>query len=100
MADGEDETISAGKPIPQLKSVTAGAGRTVNIVWADGRTSTIDLTPHIARHRAFAPLADNAVFAAVQADEWGWGIFWPDAPNAAIPTTILKDLERGTYGGD
>lgn len=96
MANDEDEFVSVGEPIPQLKSVTAGTARTVNIVWVGGRTSTIDLAPHIAQHWAFAPLADDTIFANVQADDWGWAIFWPDAPNAAIPTSTLEALERNS----
>lgn len=94
----KDDFISVGEPIPRLAAVRSAHDRSVEVEWEDGTRAIIDLSPLVLTHKAFLGLQDDRVFANVQLDDWGWGIFWPDVPDAAIANTTLQQLERGEYG--
>jgi hypothetical protein len=91
-ADGQ-EFVSVGEPIPRLRSVGIDKARTINVVWEDGASATIDLAPHISRNKALKPLEDDAVFDNVMLEERGRAIFWPQNPECAIPTTTIEHLQ-------
>lgn len=89
-----NDVIGAGSPIPRLSAVRPGEGRSVILTWEDQSITKADLSVHLAKFRVFAPLANDAVFDSVLLDEWGWAIYWPTAPGAAIPSDVLKDLPQ------
>lgn len=88
-----DDWVGAGEPIPRLKSARAIEPFGVEVEWEHGDIAVIDLTPLIQSHQAFHLLMGWEVFATLSLDDWGWGIYWPSAPLAAIPTTTLQDLQ-------
>lgn len=90
----QDDIISVGDPIRRLRAVRPGEGRSVILTWEDQTVTEADLSAHLARFRVFAPLADDEVFSSVLMDEWGWAIYWPSAPGAAIPSDLLDKLSQ------
>ena len=79
------DSIVSGKYAlpPQLKSVQALSGFRVHLVFADGVEREIDLEPCL-RGPIFDPSrADPKLFAAVQIDEVGDTICWPNGADIA-----------------
>lgn len=94
----DEDIMGAGARIPKLRGVVPGADRRVTLTWEDNSVTNVDLSAHLDKFRVFAPLVDNAVFASVALDEWGWAIYWPGAPGAAVPSDLLNELpnEQGS----
>jgi hypothetical protein len=90
----DDEMMSAGDRIRRLLAVRTAGGRSVTLTWEDQSVTTVDLSSHLSRFRVFAPLADDAIFETVVLEEWGWAIYWPTAPGAAIPSDLLDDMSK------
>lgn len=91
--------ISVGGPIPRLLAVRPAGGRRVILTWEDYSIAKVELAEHLSKFRVFSPLADDGIFQTVVLDEWGWAIYWPSVPMAAVPTDVLSRLpavEAGT----
>lgn len=101
MAD--NEIVSAGAPLPRIKSVTALAGRTLRVTWQSGETHEVDVSPALLSHRAFVALRnDDALFATAARDEYGDAVVWADGSELsavwlyelAEPATLSNDEFR------
>lgn len=87
-----DDWVGVGEPIPRIAHASTGDGRTIHVTWTTGERVFIDLTRHIASHRAFARLRiDDAFFKKMQVGKRGDDIFWPEVPECAIPCAYLVD---------
>ena len=62
---------------PLITAVQVAGDLKLSLTWNTGEIFVLDLTDTVKRQAAFAPLADPAVFAQVQLDEWGHGLDWP-----------------------
>ena len=61
-----------------IRCVTPGNGPTELVIdWDDDTRTTVDLAGVIARLKAFAPLAEPALFRKARVIDYGAGIEWP-----------------------
>ncbi|MBO9589512.1 MAG: DUF2442 domain-containing protein [Devosia sp.] len=84
-----EDIISVGERIPRLLAVHAAEGRRVVLTWEDGSVVTVDLADHFSSSKLFDILKSDFLFKKVALGEWGLDIVWPNAPHAAVPTTVL-----------
>lgn len=71
------EIISAGEPLPRIRSAAALDGRQVAIVWRDGGRKTVDLAPALGSRRIYIPLRhDDNLFQTLRVSEYGDAIEW------------------------
>lgn len=67
------------KPLPRLQSARALDGRNVEVVWRDGRSQAIDVSPALASRRIFLQLrTDDELFKTLRVNEDGNAIEWAD----------------------
>lgn len=77
---------------PRLHTVKIVSGFTVQLIYADGVEREIDLEPYL-HGPIFDPIrTDPQLFAAVQVDEVGDTICWPNGADIA-PETLYYDGE-------
>jgi hypothetical protein len=77
---------------PRLRTVKIVSGFTVQLIYADGVEREIDLEPYL-HGPIFDPIrTDPQLFAAVQIDEVGDTICWPNGADIA-PETLYYDGE-------
>jgi hypothetical protein len=92
-----NSTERAPERLPRVQSASAAkAPWTLNVVWADGEKSRVDLTGLIHRSRHFrAFLDDPAGFRRVGVTEWGSGIEWENGLDYSADTLrIVADEQR------
>lgn len=90
MTDNE-KLVGTGVPIHRIAAAEPDEGRSIKVTWTTGEKVSIDLTQHIATHKAFARLrVDDAFFRTMQIGEWGHDIYWPEEPDCAIPAVYLE----------
>jgi hypothetical protein len=77
-ADEEHPMTDTKQPLPRLRSVIAGPDYRVNVVWADEKAMTVDLSTVVKDGGVFAPLRDKDLFATVRIGERGRTLEWPD----------------------
>ncbi|MBY6239726.1 DUF2442 domain-containing protein [Methylosinus sp. Sm6] len=81
---------------PNIRSLRAGAGRTLIVTWKGGAESPVDIGAHIARFTIFAPLRDDAAaFAQVSVGEWGWSAHWAGEMEISSDTLWRLAREQG-----
>jgi Protein of unknown function (DUF2442) len=89
--------------LPRVLAVTAARTPwTLNISWADGLKSRVDLTGLIYRSRHFRVfLADPAAFRKVKVADFGGGIEWDNGLDYAADTLrTMADEQRPVTGAD
>ena len=89
--------------LPRVQSVNAAkAPWTLDIVWADGGKSRVDLTGLIHRSRHFrAFLDDPPGFRKVSVTEWGSGVEWENGLDYSADTLkMMADEQRPVTGSD
>jgi hypothetical protein len=89
--------------LPRVRSVTAArAPWTLNIVWADGTKSRVDLTGLIHRSRHFHVFLDDpAAFRKVSVSDFGGGIEWKNGLDYGADTLrTMADEQRPVTGTD
>lgn len=64
-------------PVGKLKSVSAGAGNTLDLVWDDGSEARVDLRDVIAGHKGLASIKPAKAFAQVKLSKDKWSVEWP-----------------------
>jgi hypothetical protein len=67
---------------PLVKSVRPLAGQRLRVEFDNGVTKVYDCTPLLGTE-VFKPLADEAIFRSVRADEHGYAVIWNDAIDLA-----------------
>jgi hypothetical protein len=83
--------------MPNIRSVRAGEGRKLIVVWRGGAESTVDLTAYIATYSIFSPLRkSDALFRNVTIGEWGWSAHWSDEMEISSDTLWRLALEQGS----
>lgn len=74
-----DEIVTAGEPLPVIRSAAPLPQRKVRIVWKDGKSEVIDLTPALVSRRIYIPLRnDEVLFRTLRVNEDGNAIEWAD----------------------
>jgi hypothetical protein len=64
---------------PRIKTVTAGSGHTLRIIWQHGTADVVDLAPALAVLGPQSVVYRNPqAFSAVQVDTGGDHLAWPD----------------------
>jgi hypothetical protein len=63
--------------LPRIRKVAAEPPYTLRITWRGRGVDRVDFTGVVSRFAPFAPLRDEAAFAAVTAVEFGTGVEWP-----------------------
>lgn len=74
-------TIKAGDDgdVSRIASIRLGEGDYVlDIEWADGSTSPVDLTEPVFRLKVLKPLRRLDRFRQVAVGDWGWSVTWGD----------------------
>jgi DNA-binding transcriptional regulator YiaG len=87
----------------RIKSVEPSkAALTLNVVWADGTKSCVDLTGLVHSSRHFKVFADDpAAFRRVKLVSYGTGIGWENGLDYSASTLkTLADEQRTLDGGD
>jgi hypothetical protein len=85
----------------RVKAVSAGrAPLTLNVEWANGAKSKVDLTGLVHSSRHFKVFADDAdAFRRVKPDEFGTGIEWPNGLDYSARTLkMLADEQKPMPG--
>jgi Protein of unknown function (DUF2442) len=93
----------ARERLPRVQSVSAAkAPWTLDVVWADGGKSRVDLTGLIHRSKHFrAFLDDPAGFRKVGVTEWGSGVEWENGLDYSADTLkVMADEQRPVTGSD
>ncbi len=103
--DGSDDELvelaPVGPSVPRLARVRAERGSSLMLSWKDGKTTRVDLTGLIARHRLFAGLSDPAVFAGAVMIENGHGVAWGDDLDLSAETLrSMAEVQAGWTGED
>ncbi len=89
--------------LPRIKSVSAArAPWTLNVTWADGGRSRVDLTGLISRSPHFRVFLDEpAAFRRVHVADFGGGVEWENGLDYAADTLkMLADEQRLVSGAD
>jgi hypothetical protein len=93
---GSSQPARVAAVTPNIRSVRAGEGRRLVIVWKGGAESTVDLGRHIASFAVFAPLRKSAAaFRHAAVGEWGWSVHWSDEMEVSADTLWRIALEQG-----
>ena len=80
--------------LPLIRSVEVLNLYRVRIEWQDGRTSEVDLAPHVLRYALYRPLRENfGAFERVELIDDGVSIAWP-AFDLDISADAIAALER------
>jgi hypothetical protein len=93
----------ATEQLPRVRSVSAAkASWTLDVVWADGGKSRVDLTGLIHRSRHFRVFLDDpAGFRKVSVTEWGSGVEWENGLDYSADTLkMIADEQRPVTGSD
>ena len=81
---------------PNIRTVRAGQGRELLILWKGGAEGVVDVSDHLAAYSVFTPLRGNdAVFRAVTGGERGWSAHWTDDMEISSDTLWRLALEQG-----
>lgn len=62
---------------PKIADVEPQKGKRLLVTFKDGAKVIYDCSP-LLEEDAFKPLANDALFKAVKADEHGYGVIWSD----------------------
>ena len=62
---------------PKITDVKPQKGKRLLVTFKDGVKKIYDCSP-LLKEDAFKPLANDAFFRAVKADEHGYGVIWSD----------------------
>lgn len=82
---------------PQLRTIRAGANRTLIVTWKGGGESVVDVGDLLRQRAVFAPLRTNdEAFRAVVAGEWGWNAHWSDDMEISSDTLHELALAQGS----
>lgn len=74
----------------------AEEAQTLAIAWKSGAETVVDISHHIGRYAAFAPLrADDELFRHVKRGDWGWCAHWPEDMEISADTLWRPALEQG-----
>jgi DNA-binding transcriptional regulator YiaG len=76
--------------IPRLASVLAKPGKRLGVAWKDGFKAEIDLSGLVARLAALAPLADPALFTAVELVDWNTAVGWAGNDDLTLSSETLR----------
>ena len=72
-----DELIEVGGELPRVTSVRPLERRLVELGWADGTLTVVDLAPALASRRLYIPLrSDDGLFRTVKVSDFGDAIEW------------------------
>lgn len=81
---------AASDPLARVKSVTVvrgGAPFTLDVVWAGGERTRVDLTGPVHRSRHFKAFLDSPpAFRKVQVCDYGGGVTWNNGVDYAADT--------------
>jgi hypothetical protein len=81
---------------PNIKAVVSAGRKTVEILWANGKTDRVNLAELIRELSALAAFDHASTFSAVAVGEDGWSLIWPNG--AEIGTDTLWRLAREQVG--
>ena len=70
-------------------SVTAEAPATLLVTLSNGKTLSVDLAAYRTAP-GYEALAQPAVLAAVEVDEWGHGVHWPSLDRGVDVDTLVR----------
>lgn len=74
----EDEVVSAGMPLPRIRTAKPVADMKILVEWDSGREEVVDLRPAIMSHRHFIALRnDPASFVEFSVRDRGDCLVWP-----------------------
>ena len=62
------------------------------ITWHNGSTDTVDLEPDIKAKKSMAIFKHKELFAAAEAEDYGWCVEWPG--DLSIGSDTLWDLAQ------
>ncbi len=90
------------EPLHRIRRARPGdAPAALVIEWDDGAVTLVDLTGVIARVKAFAPLAEPAVFRRARVIDGGLALGWPGGLDyAAASLRLVADEQRPMTGAD
>ena len=81
---------------PNIRSVRAGLGRDLVILWKGGAEGVVNVAEHLAAYAVFAPLrGSDALFREVIVGEWGWSAHWSDDVEISSDTLWRLSLDQG-----
>ncbi len=81
---------------PNIRTIRADAGLGVVVGWKGGAESTIDLSDHLRRYAAMAPLiGDDRLFRSVSVGDWGWSAHWTNDIEISSDALMRLALEQG-----
>ena len=81
---------------PNIRTIRAGQGRELLILWKGGAEGGVNVGDHLAAYCVFAPLrGNNALFRKVTVGEWGWSAHWSDDMEISSDTLWRLALEQG-----
>ena len=84
---------------PLIRAAKANAQGTLEITWATGEKSTVDVSRLIKRFKLYAPLRNVALFGRAKADPWGHAVNWPgDIDMSADQLYELSREQAGQWG--
>ena len=84
-------------PRVQAVSVAEGAPWTLNVIWANGEKSRVDLAGLVHRSRHFRVFLDEPdAFSKVGVTEWGSGIEWENGLDYGADTLKIMADEQVT----
>ena len=98
-----NSTEEQADALPRVRAVTSAREPWVlNISWADGSKSRVDLTGLIYRSRHFRVFLDNpAAFRKVKVADFGGGVEWDNGLDYAADTLrTMADEQRPVTGAD
>jgi hypothetical protein len=75
-----------------IQSVEANGTASVVLVWSDGQSATVDLSPMLSRP-AFKSLWNPDVFRQVTVGDWGHSIRWPGGEELGADWLWLRTLD-------
>jgi hypothetical protein len=88
--------------LPRIASAKALDGRNIQVVWRDGTSQTVDVSPALASRRLFLRLrSDDELFRSLRVNEEGNAIEWDDGAELTaiwierlMPTSLRNDEFR------
>jgi hypothetical protein len=98
-----NSTEQAADTLPRIRAVSAAhAPWTLNIVWADGTKSRVDLTGLINRSRHFRVFLDDpGAFRKIKVAAFGGGVEWKNGLDYGADTLrMVADEQRPVTGAD
>lgn len=82
---------------PRIKALEPKPDHRIALIWEDGSTGTVDLSPEIKRGGVFARLADESQFRKVRLAPGGRAIEWPDESGEAVVDIDAEALRRRAH---